>query len=93
MNDLHLNLKAEYFDAIKDGSKLFEYRRCTPYWVKRLVGKEFGRVFIKRGYPAHGDMDRTLVRAWAGYEIQKITHPHFGPAPVEVFAIRVGVAL
>jgi len=93
MNDLHLNLKAEYFDAIKDGSKLFEYRRCTPYWIKRLVGKEFGRVFIKRGYPAHGDMDRTLVRAWAGYEVQTITHPHFGPDPVEVFAIRVGGVL
>ncbi len=93
MNDLHLNLKAEYFDAIKNGSKVFEFRRCTPYWMKRLVGKDFHRVFFKRGYPPHGDTERMLVCRWEGFEVQSIKHPHFGSDYVDVFAIRVGAPI
>ncbi len=29
------------------------------------------------------------VRPWRGFSNIVITHPHFGPAPVEVFAIHV----
>ena len=88
MADLHLNLKGVYFDQIKAGTKLFEYR-LREKWERRLLGKEFGRVLIKRGYPARGDMSRIIERPWLGYEIQTLTHPHFGPLPVEVLAIRV----
>ncbi len=86
--DLHLNLRGEYFDQIKEGAKLHEYRLAST-WLKRLEGKTFDRIFIKRGYPKAGDMGRIVERPWRGYELQTIIHPHFGDAPVEVCAIRV----
>lgn len=88
MADLHLNLKGEYFDQIKAGTKLFEYRLVSK-WEKRLAGKTFDRILIKRGYPRTGDQTRIIERPWRGLEVQIRTHPHFGPEPVEVFAIRV----
>lgn len=86
---LHLNLRAEYFDQIAAGTKLFEYRLSTPYWAKRLVGWHFDQVHVKKGYPPASDTSRILVRPWRGYEVQYITHPHFGADLVRVFAIRV----
>lgn len=88
MADLHLNLKREYFDAIKAGTKEFEYRLASK-WLKRIEGKKFDRVFIKLGYPKAGDMERIIVRPWRGFCRQTITHPLFGDSPVDVLAIRV----
>ena len=68
MQTLHLNLKAEYFDQIADGSKTHEYRLCTPFWEKRLAGKTFDRIEVKKGYPKRGDPDRTIVKPWRGLE-------------------------
>lgn len=92
MSDLVLALKAEYFDAIRDGEKLEEFRLRTPYWRRRLEGRAFQRVVLTKGYPASTDTTRRLVREWRGYRLTSITHPHFGRAPVEVFAIDVSVA-
>lgn len=89
MKTLHLNLKATYFDQVGDGSKPFEYRLITPYWEKRLVGRQYDRILVKKGYPPKGDATRILERPWRGVEIHTITHEHFGPNPVRVFAIRV----
>jgi hypothetical protein len=88
MPDLHLNLKGEYFDQIKAGVKPFEYRLYSK-WYKRLAGKTFDRIWIKRGYPKAGDRDRILERPWRGFEVHTVTHPHFGSAPELVCAIRV----
>ncbi|UYL85451.1 phosphoadenosine phosphosulfate reductase family protein [Acidovorax phage Alfacinha3] len=93
MADLVLPLKAAYFDAIRDGQKVEEFRERTPYWRRRLEGRTFGRVVLTKGYPAAGDADRRIVREWRGYRETTITHPHFGPEPVEVFAIDVGAAV
>lgn len=87
MADLHLNLNGEYFDQIKAGTKTHEYRLASK-WLKRLSGKSFERVFFKRGYPKSTDTERIEVRPWRGFEIQTITHPHFGDEPVDVCAIR-----
>lgn len=87
---LHLNVKAVYFDQIADGRKPFEYRLRTAYWRRRLEGRSYTRIVIKKGYPKATDTARNMERPWRGYEEQTITHPHFGPSPVEVFAIRVG---
>jgi hypothetical protein len=91
MKTLHLNLKAEYFDAIKLGVKLYEYRLNNDYWRCRLdTGRHnYDQIAIKKGYPKARDSDRIIVRPWLGYEKQTIEHPHFGNNPVEVFAIRV----
>jgi len=89
VKDLHLPVKAEYFHAMRDGTKLFEYRLRTPFWSKRIAGRVYRNVVITLGYPKRGDPDRTLTVPWQGFEEQTITHPHFGPEPVEVFAIRI----
>lgn len=87
--DLTLPLKAEYFDAIKAGTKTEEYRLTTPFWRKRIEGRTFDHVILTKGYPSTGDLGKRLKLPWRGYSIKTITHPHFGSEPVEVFAIRV----
>lgn len=87
---LHLNLKGCYFDAIKNGEKLEEYRLLNPFWKKRLVGVEYLEVRIKRGYPKADDKDKIIRCKWNGYRVIKnYTHEHFGDQPVDVFAIDV----
>ncbi|MFN7504106.1 MAG: ASCH domain-containing protein [Limnobacter sp.] len=86
---LHLNLKAEYFDAIASGQKVEEYRLATSYWRSRLAGKSFDGILLKKGYPPRGDASRVLERPWVGVSLKTIEHPHFGVKPVLVFAIVV----
>ncbi len=98
MADLILPLKRDYFEAIRAGTKTEEYRLCTPYWRRRLskvlsigceVPREFERIVLTLGYPRRDDHERRIVRPWRGYSIKTITHPHFGPKPVQVYAIDV----
>lgn len=89
LSDLVLPLKKDYFEAIRDGCKVEEYRLCNDYWFKRLSGKEFRNVVLTLGYPKSGDESRRIVRPWQGYVVKTILHPHFGPQPVEVYAINV----
>lgn len=89
MSTLHLPLKAEYFDAIRDGIKTEEFRLVTPFWEKRLAGRVYERIVLTKGYPARHDSARRLERPWCGLAIKTITHPHFGHDPVRVFAIKV----
>ena len=89
MSWLHLNLRAEYFDAIRDGEKTEEFRRVTAYWIRRLEGRSFEGIRLMKGYPSRNDATRILERAWRGFERKTITHPHFGDLAVEVFAISV----
>ncbi|MFM0503893.1 ASCH domain-containing protein [Paraburkholderia caffeinilytica] len=90
MTDLILPLKREYFEAIKRGEKVEEYRLCTPYWAKRLRGRRYGQIVLTLGYPKHDDHERRIIKPWRGYVERTIQHPHFGPEPVRVFAIYVG---
>jgi len=86
---LTLAVKGIYFDQMVARVKPFEYRLRTPYWVKRLVGRTYTHVCVTRGYPSANDAERRLVVPWQGYEEQVLQHEHFGPEPVEVFAIRI----
>jgi hypothetical protein len=86
--DLHLNLKGIYFDQIKAGTKIFEFRAVSS-WANRLDGRVYENIVLKRGYPRIGDDSRRLVRPWQGCTIEVITHPHFGNHPVLVYSIRV----
>lgn len=89
MADLVLPLKAVYFNAIKAGTKPTEYRLVTPYWRKRLEGRTYDAIELTLGYPAADDQERRLRRPWRGFKVETIQHEHFGPAPVQVFAIDV----
>lgn len=86
---LTIPLKAEYFDAIKRGDKTEEFRLNTPFWRKRLEGRAYDGIVLTRGYPRRDDKERRIERPWRGFVRKTITHPHFGPVPVEVFAIDV----
>jgi len=89
MRTLTLSLKGEYFHAIALGEKVEEFRLVTPYWRRRLEGKTFDRIELTWGYPKSDDNSRRIFRDWLGFTIKTITHPHFGPDPVQVYAIRV----
>lgn len=91
MSALTLPLNGVYFDAIASGMKQEEYRLQTPFWSKRIVGREYDRIVLTRGYPKGGGIEGVtrLTRKWCGYRPITLTHPHFGPDPVEVFAINV----
>jgi hypothetical protein len=89
MTALHLAVKAQYFNEIKGGTKPEEFRLRNTFWRKRLEGRVFSHVVITLGYPAKNDTERRLVMPWRGMRVTTITHPLFGPNPVEVFAIRV----
>lgn len=89
---LQLALKGEYFDAIKAGTKLEEYRLDNEYWQKRLVGKTFTGIVLTRGYPKGDDASRRIELPWQGFRGLNLTHPHFGPDEVSVFAIDVSGA-
>jgi ASC-1-like (ASCH) protein len=100
--DLTLNLKGEYFAAIKCGEKTHEYR-LVEKWHKRLLNsdgsqKTFDKLIICRGYPKKTDDKNRIVLPWRGFERMKIKHEHFsgtgplfGLTPVDVFAIRCDV--
>lgn len=87
--NLTLNLKKKYFDEIKNGTKTEEYRLCTPFWKKRIEGKEFENIIIKLGYPKNDQKEKILIFPWKGYEIKEIKHEHFGDTPVRVYAIKI----
>ena len=87
---LRLHLTGFYFDQVRAGEKLVEYR-LADVWEKKLEWRQFSEVILCRGYPRLGDRERTLRREWHGYKIERITHPHFGPSEVRVLAIDVSI--
>jgi hypothetical protein len=87
MKTIKFHVKQIYFEQILLGEKKYEYRLRTPYWKKLLEGRTYDQVLIQLGYPPRGDTTSTLTFPWKGYELQTITHPHFGTNPVEVYAI------
>jgi hypothetical protein len=87
---LTLSVRGVYFLEIRGGSKSEEYRLFTPFWRKRLEGRTYDRIVVTWGYPKLSDTERRLELAWRGYSLKTITHEHFGPAPVQVFAIALG---
>lgn len=91
MANLQLAVNGEYFDQMKSGEKTEEYRLVTSFWSKRILARNYDRLIITRGYPKRDDASKRIDVPYAGYEIKVITHPHFGPDPVKVFAIKVNI--
>lgn len=88
--DLTLPLKGIYFDQIARGEKLFEYRLHTPYWDRRIVGRQYDNLVLTRGYPKGGGVEglTRLTMPYRGYVPQRLKHEHFGPDEVPVLAIH-----
>jgi len=83
---LHLHLKYEYFDEIKAGTKTKEYRLADK-WKKKL-DKRITHLRLYRGYQA-ASQSTIIDLKFKGYELETITHPHFGSDPVLVCSIDV----
>lgn len=88
-NTLHLNLKKEYFEAIKNGDKTEEYRVFNDFWKKRLLNRRYDKILIKCGYPKKDDMSKILEFPYQGWSIKTIKHKHFGEQKTKVFAIKL----
>jgi hypothetical protein len=84
MTILILRVKKQYFDEIKEGTKIEEYREVKPYWKARIENKKFDFVEIVHGYGGE-----RIRFPWNGYTIKTITHPIFGNIPTEVYAIKL----
>jgi hypothetical protein len=90
---LILPVKRIYFDSIRIGTKGEEFRLTTPYWEKRIVGRTYDFIEITLGYPKRIEYEKRLAFQWNGYRRIRLTHPHFGPDEVEVFAIDLSKKL
>ena len=62
---LHLNLYRKYFDAIVNGTKVFEYRQKTDYWKKRIDGREYDIIKFRNGYAKDAP---TMLAEYKGYK-------------------------
>ena len=62
---LHLNLYRKYFDAIVNGTKVFEYRQKTDYWKKRIDGREYDIIKFRNGYAKDAP---TMLVEYGGYK-------------------------
>ena len=60
---LSLTLMREYFDAIADGTKRFEYRECKPYWKVRLEGRNYDEVHFRNGYATKAPFMRVQFKS------------------------------
>nr|WP_228299219.1 hypothetical protein [Klebsiella pneumoniae] len=76
---------------MRSGEKTEEYRLVNSFWCRRILARKYDRLIITRGYPRRDDMSKRIDIPYDGYEIKMITHPHFGPEPVKVFAIKVNI--
>lgn len=93
MKTLILPVKRKWFDQIKAGTKLFEFRLRTDFWRVRLVDREYDRVVITLGYPPRDCAERRLTFEWNGYEHMTIESEEWGMRPKDVFAIRLNCPL
>lgn len=61
-----LTLKRKWFDLIKYGIKLEEYREIKPYWTKRLLGKDYDTIIFRNGYSTNAPI---IICEYKGLEV------------------------
>lgn len=84
---LHLHLKFEYFDKIEAGRKPKEYRLAEK-WKHKLDNGKYTDIRLYRGYQEVSP-STIIDLPYKGYELETITHKHFGENPVAVCSIDV----
>lgn len=84
---LTLRLKGEYWEQIRAGTKLHEFRLATPRNEKLILARPVVLIAIWHGYPPATATDKRLLFFWNGVTRQVRQHPHFGTDPVTVLAI------
>lgn len=87
MKKLHIIIKRKYFDEILSGKKTKEYRIVKPYWVNKIVGKNYSHIIFQAGYSATAPR---MEAEYLGYKIENLRHEFFGNESVVVFALSLG---
>jgi hypothetical protein len=85
MKILHLTLTKKWFDMIKSGLKMEEYREIKPYWDKRL-SKAYDAIRFANGYGKHVPhftIELKGVRIGNG-------NPEWGAPPYAVYILSLG---
>lgn len=72
---LHLNLHREFFAQIAAKTKRIEYRERTPYWQKRLEGREYAVIQFRNGYATKAP--EMQVEFLGVKKVQKWGAPHY----------------
>lgn len=72
---LHLNLHRGFFAAIAARSKRIEYRERTPYWQKRLEGRQYDVIQFRNGYATEAPVMQ--VEFLGVKKIHKWGAPHY----------------
>lgn len=85
MKVLELPLKKEWYNMIESGVKPEEYRAITPYWQKRLVGKDYTHVRFRYGYTR-----RTMLFAIDSITTGRGKRKWGAPISAHVFIIALG---
>jgi hypothetical protein len=80
---LHLNLHREFFAAIAAETKRTEYRQRTPYWRRRLEGREYDVIQFRNGYAT---LAPVMVVEYRGLR-------RYGKGRAGYYAIRLGRVL
>ena len=80
---LHLNLHREFFDLIEKGLKKTEYRECTPYWRRRLEGRDYDVIRFRNGYATKAPV----------MDVQYVTKGFRVVGGKKEYAIRLGKVL
>ncbi len=82
-----MHVKRKYWEQVKKGNKLEEYRTFNLKLMKQLlIGYDF--IHYHLGYPSKKQKERTIIFKWNGFIDKKITHELFGKN-VHVFAINL----
>lgn len=86
MKTLTLSLKKKWFEMIRAGVKLEEYREIKPFWKKRFLYssmqlfQKFDKLVFTLGYPKAGDASRRMEFKTARICI-KTGRPEWGAEP------------
>ena len=82
MKILHLHVKTEYYNQVKDGTKKEEYRKFKQYWAKRLNSKTYDLIYYYKGYT-----QEKMIFKFNGWRLDMIQHKEFGDKPVLAYRI------
>lgn len=97
---LHLPLKAKWFNMQESGEKPEEYREITPYWCKRLLGRETALFSYRNNYQScnvkgythvllrYGYTQRCIVRSIDNISIGRGNPEWSAPTDRDVFIIK-----
>lgn len=79
-NKLFLNLTRHWFKCVENGSKTAEYRKLTPYWVKRINRVQKGDLVVFRLGYTRREIRRTItnIRVISGFDLPHDEWHYFG---------------